>query len=115
MSEPALQYAYTCHTNLAWKRDVNGSKGEIYTVKWAFQFLGPVQYAYECTCPAFKYRHKRGAEFCKHILAVKHERCAWNEMCDPSIKPVEQSVVEGLFKLLCPKCKGIVTPVEVMV
>jgi hypothetical protein len=126
--------AHTCSSNVKWRREVQGS--QLYVVWWKFQFEGPSagMYDYECTCPAFKYRHKRGAQYCKHIEAVKHERCGWNAELDPGaqpiqgVRPVFESKPTSLFSdenevteathtvkdvpcLVCPQCQQ---PVEVV-
>lgn len=115
MPDLVRRTAYTCAQNVAWVREVPGSKDNIYRVVWKYQFEGAAQYAYECSCPAFKYRHSRNVDTCKHIEAVKHERCTWNEELDPTAKPDLVPRLAEEFAAFCPKCHGPCQVMEVAV
>lgn len=89
----------TCATNTNWVAEVEGSKGDTYTVSYGFCERGPYQFDYTCTCPGFKYR-----KACKHIESVREDRCAWNGTLE---------VVEHVDE--CPDCGGPVMSLEVAV
>jgi hypothetical protein len=110
MGDLQRQVAWTCYANVSWVHAVRGSKGETYEVKWKYQFKGDVQYAYECSCPAFKFGK---GKLCKHIAAVRDLRCTWNSELDPSAQPTEVESAGITFRY-CPNCGGPITAVEVM-
>lgn len=116
MSELSIRTAYTCSQNEAWSASVRGSKGDMYTVRWSYQWKGDVQFAYECTCPAFKFSKEK--RHCKHIDQVMGKRCNWNQELDPTavpwVRPTtdwERAHMEHLGQdrssiQCCPQCKG---------
>lgn len=95
MPDLTITSAPTCSTNLGWSTKVKGTTGKEYTVSWARQYRGGVQYDWECTCASFTKRHQR----CKHIAEVVNKglRCGWNE----ALEPTEQAR-DGK----CPGCGG---------
>lgn len=102
MPELTRHTVRVCDTNLYWSYDYESpDSGKHYTVRFEATPEGPYQYGLTCTCPAFKYNK---SEPCKHIEAVKDERCAWNATCEITRKVRK-----------CPKCKGPVTSIEVAV
>jgi hypothetical protein len=74
MPDLTLEYRYVCPSVLTWHKTVTGKSGT-YEVSYGYQSTGDYEYGWSCTCPQFKFRKAE----CKHIKAVKHERCAWNE------------------------------------
>lgn len=107
---------WSCMQNEAWSTTVHGSDSAVYTVRWAYQFSGDVQYKYECTCPAFKFG--KGKE-CKHILKVCGQRCNWTGT-EPWKRPAtewEQGMLihagdEVAVVNCCPQCKGPVKAIQ---
>lgn len=95
--------AATCATNTGWSKEVEGSKGAHYTVRWCFQPGGDVQYGYECTCPSFLHGHRP----CKHIRQILADdaRCGWNEALEPTLTISEHG--------RCPSCGGPVAYLRV--
>lgn len=105
MPDLTIETTFVCATNTHWERDVKGSKGDIYTVRWERDFRpnAPTQYRYTCPCRGFKFG--KGKE-CSHIRDHKDERCAWNQEMEPGAIP---AVKDG--EPCCPECGG---PVEVI-
>lgn len=104
-------FAWTCCTNIWWQTRVNGSKGEVYDVR--FEHMPPshdVQYDYTCTCKAYQYG---GGKYCKHILAVRDggQRCGWNCQLEPTAQAL---TLEDGHKV-CPKCRGPIESIQVAV
>lgn len=75
MPDLTIEHRYVCPSVLSWHKRIQGSRGNAYEVRYGFMPNGDYEYGWSCTCLAFKFR---GGE-CKHIAAVKHERCAWGE------------------------------------
>lgn len=91
-----------CSTNVYWGKEVTGSKGDKYLVR--FEKLpqsADVQYGYTCTCKGYEFRHT-----CKHIESAKRERCGWNGELEPTAKAPNNT---------CPKCKESVVYIKVAV
>ncbi len=101
MPELTRHMTWTCASNTNWVAEVQGSKGDTYTVRYEFRERGPHQFDYTCTCPAFKFGKGKA---CKHIDNVRDQRCAWNG---------DLSIVEQVDK--CPDCDGPVSILEVAV
>ena len=90
-----------CSTNEHYQEKVAGSKGAEYTVTYGPTPGGPYQYGWSCTCPSFKHR---GGE-CKHIKAVKPNRCAHGaEAACGSPSPMGET---------CPECGSETTVISV--
>lgn len=120
MGDLTLAAAWYCIQNEAFSTSVQGST--LYTVRWAFQFAGPNAgtYDWECTCPAFQFRHKRGVKTCKHIDKVHASgmRCTWNAELDPGAQPDTRAPTDYERDMMlmsgqdpkdvqiCPQCKG---------
>ena len=101
-----IQYNQVCSSNLSWRKEVKGSKGETYEVHFGPSH-GPYQYDWECSCPAFKYG--RG-KHCKHIEQAKKEKCDWNkEGCYTG------SDLKANPDGTCPKCGGETEVIKVAV
>ena len=92
MADLTIESGWMCKSNEYWQVEVAGSKDNVYMVTFCFQPYGPVQYDFECTCPQNRFRHKE----CKHIKAVKHQRCGWHQQFDAGyVDPNNPK---------CPKC-----------
>jgi hypothetical protein len=67
-----------CQSTLTWSRDVKGSKGATYIVRYdAVSHNNPnVQRDYSCTCMSYVFKRP---DYCKHIKAVMDERCGYGE------------------------------------
>lgn len=99
MSCLSIEYHRWCKSNEHWEKKVSGSNGAIYNVVYGkLAYLkDDCTHGWTCTCPAYKYG--KGTE-CKHIKAIKHEKCDWNwEAIYGS------SYDNGKYKK-CPKCSG---------
>lgn len=94
-----IVYMRMCESNEYWAKEVVGSKGDIYLVKFERVFDGHVEYDYTCTCPSFKYGNKKG-KYCKHILSAKPEHCGWHEQFSDEVMD------ENDEECKCPKCGG---------
>ena len=86
-----------------FKKEVAGSKGQVYEVEFKRQSHGDYDFDWSCTCLGFKYNGK-----CKHITTVlkSGEYCGWMQFQhggEPAVNIYEENV--------CPKCGG---PVAVM-
>jgi hypothetical protein len=100
MPDFTMETAWVCNSNLFWSKKVGD-----YEVIWdndRHARRDDCEYGWRCTCPSFKFR---GGE-CKHIRAVKHERCGWNETCEPCPTPSSGR---------CPDCGGEVSAIRVAV
>ena len=99
---------YYCKSIENFSREVEGSNGQIYTVRHGFNTKTPYQYDWSCDCPSFKYREG----YCKHIKAVQEENnyCGWDQFLEgekPIIITEERMDGEVLSKeYLCPECRG---------
>lgn len=105
MPDLTTHLAWTCTQNVFFCRNVKD-----YLVTWdEVRRVGTkIQWDWHCTCPAYKYG--RG-KHCKHIEAVKAQRCTWNESMDPTCEPIE--CADG--QRVCPDCGGPVYPMFVAV
>ena len=87
---PDLDFIHVtcCASQERWEKKVKGSKGKVYTVRWGrgHKNSADYEYDYSCSCPAYKY----GKGYCKHIKAVQHERCTWED--------------ENKYHEKCPEC-----------
>lgn len=90
MPELTLIPVHTCMSNVHWARGVGG-----YSVTYDHN-------GWHCSCPHHKFRHVE----CKHIKAVKSDRCGWNweAYCGSTAKP---DMKDGVY--VCPDCGG---PIE---
>lgn len=102
MGDLNIETMYMCRSNEHWQRKVEGSKGAVHTVSFGRHghkdqtcVMG-----YSCTCPAFKYRPGD----CKHIKAVKGQRCGWHQQMDGGA-PTKRG--------RCPRCNGEVVAIRV--
>lgn len=98
---PDLTYENYFHCSSAenFSTKINGSKGNIYVVRWdnsSHKRRSLVQYDYSCTCKDYEFRNK----YCKHILGVIENKlhCNWNQFIDGH-KPIRKD-----DKFYCPKC-----------
>jgi len=103
MAELSIIYARWCSSNEQWSKEVKGRTGT-YIVRFGPTYGGQYSYDYTCTCAAFKFNPNK---YCKHIEAVKDERCCWNS-----------DVIMGSFEeepadKKCPKCKSNLLTVKV--
>lgn len=106
MADLTSQTARVCASLLGWYTRVQGSRGDVYTVRWARQRAGLVEYDYSCTCPAFVHGASRP---CKHIEAVRHQHCRWGEeaFCGDRTQAKPDTS--------CPRCGGPTQVIEVLV
>lgn len=102
MPDLTISYHKWCASNVYWERFVVGSKGN-YSVKFAL--LPDGSHGYSCSCAAFKFHPEKE---CKHIKAVKDERCAWNfgACCGDSAPSPAGDV--------CPRCGGPLNTIKVV-
>ena len=103
MPELSIVYASWCESNERYEKQVEGKSGK-YLVRFGPTIGGSHAYDYTCSCPAFQYGK---CKYCKHIEAVKDERCCWNH-----------DVIMGSFEeeptdKKCPKCGGNLLTVKV--
>jgi len=101
-----IHTAPICRSNQDWSRvvpsETDVSKQYIVSYRERFADTGPA-FDYECTCPAYKYGN---GKYCKHIHAVKDERCCWNEAMEPKAVPEDGC---------CPDCGNEIILVQVAV
>lgn len=96
-----------CKSNEDWEKQVLGSKGKTYTVKFG-QLPSGAEYSHGFTCDCEAYKFGQGKP-CKHILAVKDQKCDWNhEACMGS---GEDRPANGK----CPKCGGEISVIRIAV
>ena len=62
-----------CSTNEYFRIEVNGSKGDVYTVTYSETPSGPYAYGWSCTCMHYRTRRVE----CKHIRTAKSLRCGY--------------------------------------
>jgi hypothetical protein len=98
MADLTVETAATCAQNIFWVRMVpSASDPKVqYRVEWGPTDWGARHaYGWSCTCPAF---HRSKTKTCKHIDAVKGERCRWNSHFEPGygLGPSDR----------CPDCHG---------
>ena len=102
-----------CKTNEEWSRQVPGSGGKNYVVRYGRVYDPNRNYeaGFTCDCPSYARNNgpakgPEGDRECKHIQAVKGEWCGWNEEYDEG--KVERV---GIYieKHYCPKCGGPAT------
>lgn len=91
-----------CAQNHLWVRMVPSSDGTTeYEVRYCEQYepWAMYKYDYDCSCPAYTHRKakKGNREYCKHILAVRQERCTWNAHMEHYPVPSDKR---------CPECGG---------
>jgi len=100
-----VEIAATCAQNVSWVRTVPSATDprKTYVVRWGRTYDGDFQFGWSCTCKAFQRCRDPRKKACKHIEAVKHERCTWNNHLEPGygMSPTD----------CCPDCKG---PLEFM-
>lgn len=90
--------APTCQSVREWVRMVpsDSTPGTTYRVEYGETFNPRgVQRDYSCTCPA--YVKNGGQKYCKHINAVRKDRCRWNSHMEPYAIPADHK---------CPECGG---------
>ena len=94
MPDFTIEIFYHCESAEHFIKEIVGSKGDKYIVKYGYSHDGPYEYDYSCTCMAFK--TKKG--HCKHIKQVKSEHCNWNQFID------NNEVIHKDGETFCPKC-----------
>lgn len=99
MPDFTYEIAWECTSD--FRKEVVGSKGDIYIVSFGNAKNGE---DFSCTCPAYK--HRDG--LCKHIKAVMHEKCNYH-----SLVHLPPKVVDG--KKVCPNCGSELRAVRVAV
>ncbi len=136
-----IQY-HVCPTYYEFVRQVPSDQrnGTVYTVIYGVNLnkYGEATLGWHCTCPDFEFRAQAEGRVCKHIQAVRAERCGWSSVEtgeDPLQMPDTRSVLEYRDALdawianpnnpfpdppaqpsgeiyLCPRChkQGIQTP-----
>jgi hypothetical protein len=100
MPDLTREYHWHCLTAENWQKEVKGSKGDTYIVRWdrhSHKSQHEVEHDWSCTCMA--YRKRKG--YCKHIEAVmklEHPegRCGWMQYHDGG-SPKDDK---------CPRCGG---------
>lgn len=124
MPDLTVENSMMCASNDCWEREVPGSGGRTYVVRFEAIF-GLQQEArmsthdYTCTCQHFQLRLKnKDGGYCKHIEAVRSERCGWHATygggLDPSpLSEAEREAAEAEGR--CPSCGGPAVPVRVAV
>jgi len=117
MPDLTVHAAWCCSTNVSWEKEVTGSRGATYTVRYERLFgraaeIQGCMYGYTCTCPAFTKSRKSHLP-CKHIKAVQasRERCAWNWELEPGAECARDE--DG--NPVCPECGAPVTAFNVAV
>lgn len=72
---------YHCETAEYWEQEVQGSRGDKYTVRWDRHHHKSPQYQYEysCTCKGYEFR---GPVHCKHIRQAAPGHCGWDQFTD---------------------------------
>lgn len=95
--ELSIETGVMCASNEQWSTQFVGGDPKlpadqrpIYTVEFTYSPMGECQYDYRCNCPGWKYHRK-----CRHVAAVKHQRCAWN-----------WEMSTGEYRADCPRCGG---------
>jgi hypothetical protein len=100
---------WICSSNKAWETTIKGSKGDHYLVTYGpMPPSHPVQHDWACTCPAARFSPP--GRYCKHVLAVIPQRCAWNAELEPTAQAL---ALDG--EHVCPMCHGPVEPIVVAV
>jgi hypothetical protein len=87
-----------CLASREWVRMVPSESipGTTYRVEYGETFNPRgVQRDYSCTCPS--YVKNGGQKYCKHINAVRKDRCRWNSHMEPYAIPADHK---------CPECGG---------
>ncbi len=91
MPDFTYEVFYHCVSAEHFTKEVEGSKGKKYIVRYDTVHRGPYEYDYTCNCESFKYR--------KHCRVKESgEHCNWLQFIEGS-QPVEK---DG--KKVCPKC-----------
>jgi len=89
---------YHCQTAEFWSTEIEGSKGNKYTVTWQeggyYHGYETCTHNYSCTCPAFKFNKQP----CKHIKQAEKLHCKWLQFIDGE----EPKMIDN--KPHCPKC-----------
>lgn len=99
---------WICSSNKEWQTECPGSNGAMHKVSFGPMLPShPVQYDWMCSCQAYQFGK---GKYCKHILAVKDQRCGWNAELEPTAQALAQDGGR-----VCPKCKGPAEPVVVAV
>jgi len=87
-----------CLASREWVRMVPSASDptKTYRVEYGETFdRKGVQRDFSCTCPAFV--KTGGKSYCKHIKAVKKDRCRWNDHFEMCATPTDNK---------CPDCGG---------
>lgn len=104
MPDLTIETRTVCKSNVFWQTQVEGSRGDIYTVFWGLNGPGAqYQYGWHCDCASWKYRQS-----CRHVTAAELERCKAGEDAfagGPGLGDVDK----------CPACGGPVEYIKVAV
>ena len=100
MPDLTVEYYWHCESAESWSKDVLGSTGTPYTVrwgKWGHKNQHSHQYDYSCTCRGYEFG--KGKD-CTHIKQVKAsgEHCKWLQFSDGG------DAVEKNGDHHCPEC-----------
>ena len=106
MPDLTTEYYWHCTTAESWSKEVLGSTGTPYTVRWSnwgHKNQHSHQYDYSCTCASYKY----GKGDCKHIKAIKAsgEHCKWMQFMDGGKAIQDPNTGEHH----CPECNALVS------
>jgi hypothetical protein len=109
MPDLTIETFWCCESCFQWERKVVGSKGATYVVRWGRDHKRHREYEYDYSCNCMSYRTRPG--YCKHIEAVKGERCGWDQWQDGG----GDIPLLGDGRPRCPKCGGPATAHKVAV
>jgi len=83
MSDLTIENHWHCESMEYFARNVKGSNGNFYTVRWdrSRHQNSDVDYDYSCTCQSYKFGK---GKHCKHIKEVisSGEHCKWSKFID---------------------------------
>lgn len=123
MADLTIESSRMCSSNEHWEREVEGSGGAKYVVRFEQLFGAALQarmstHDYTCTCQHYQVRLKNRGGYCKHIESVRRERCGWHATygggLDPSpLSGAESEAAEAEGR--CPSCGGPTVGVRVAV
>jgi len=124
MPDLTIENSRMCTSNERWEREVPGSGGKSYVVRFEEIFDRQREarmstHDYTCTCEQFQRRLKfRDGGYCKHIESVRSERCGWHATYGGGLDPSPLSEAEGAAAEAdgcCPSCGGPTIAVRVAV
>jgi len=100
MPDLTIESGWMCCSHEQWERQVTGSKGAVYTVRFGQVFGQLCEYDFTCDCPHFRIRHKR----CKHIAQARPDWCGWHQQFEAGDVDSDDPK--------CPKCGGEVVAIR---